>query len=123
MGKTGVKYTEDKVLAAIKGSGSIISTIAKRLQCNWHTAKSLTQTWDSTKQAMDDESEAVLDMAEGTLMKSMQGGDVQSSKWWLSTIGKRRGFTERTEITGEDGNAIELTYKVVRPNDKVDDSS
>ena len=55
-------YTEKKVLAAIKGSGGIITTISNRLGSDWRTAKKLTQQWQSTRDAYEDEHEAMLDM-------------------------------------------------------------
>lgn len=96
-------YTEKKVLAAIKGSGGIITTISNRLGCEWHTAKKLVNRWESTKQAYKDERETILDMSESTLLKSIKDGDTQSAKWMLSTLGADRGFgkeqgTDRDEI-------------------------
>ncbi|GAG00401.1 unnamed protein product, partial [marine sediment metagenome] len=54
MGQTNIKYSEAVVLKAIKGSGAIITTVARKLNCEWHTAKNLCNTWESTKQAMLD---------------------------------------------------------------------
>ena len=118
MGQTNIKYTEQVVLKAIKGSGAIISTVSKRLGVEWHTAKNLCNTWDSTKQALLNESEGTVDMAEGVLLESIQNKDVQSAKWYLSTIGKKRGYSERQEITGADGSDLQVTYKIVKPTVK-----
>ena len=105
------KYTQKNILEAIKGSGAIVSTIAKRLDCEWITAKRYINKWEETKQAFLDEEETVLDMCESTLYTSVKGGDTQSAKWILATKGKRRGFTERHEITGADGDALEVSVK------------
>jgi hypothetical protein len=103
-------FPQDAVLQAIKGSGSIISTIAKRLNCDWITAKRYVNKWEITRKAYEAEEETVLDMAESKLYEGIQQGNTQDAKWLLSTKGKKRGFTERHEVTGPDGGAIIIKY-------------
>ena len=102
------KYKQADVLKAIKGSGSIVSTVAKRLDCTWDTAKTYINAWPETQQAFRDEEETVLDMAESKLYEAIQNDDIQAAKWLLSTKGKRRGFSERHEITGADAEPIRI---------------
>jgi transposase len=47
--------TIDIVLKAIKGCGGIVSTVAKRLKCDWNTADKYIKKWDETRLAMQDE--------------------------------------------------------------------
>lgn len=105
---------KEDVLTAINDSGGIMSTIAKRLSCDWHTAKKWCHKFEETAQALDDETEKVLDLAESKLYASINEGNTQDAKWLLSTKGKRRGFSERHEITGADGGAINavITWRV-----------
>lgn len=105
------KITETKTLEAIKGTAGIISTIAKRLDVSWGTAEIYIKKWDSTKQAFQDEREGILDMAEATILTAIKQGDTGSAKWLLSTIGRKRGFTEKQEIglTGADGGPVEIS--------------
>ena len=102
--------TKAETLEAIKGSGAIMSTIAKRLGYSWNGANLLCQRWEETKRALQDETETILDLAESTLVRSIQEGDVQSAKWILATKGKFRGFTERHEIAGPEGGPVEIVY-------------
>lgn len=97
----GSKYTQSQFLEAIKGSGGIVSTIAKRVGCEWDTAKKWITEKPKLKQAFDNERESILDMAEGVLLKSIQGGDSQDAKWVLSRLGKSRGYVERQELKVE----------------------
>ncbi len=106
-------YTQADILDAIKGSGSIVSTVAKRLKCEWITAKRYIEKWESTKQAFSDESETILDLAESTLYTAIKAGDVQAAKWVLSTKGKTRGFTERHEVTGPEGTQLKIEVEYV----------
>lgn len=89
------------ILAAIKDSGGIISTIARRLNVTWHTADNWIKEFEETKQALKDEENIILDMAESTIFKSIKDGSSQDAKWYLSTKGRHRGFGEKQE-SGDD---------------------
>ena len=101
-----IEYTIDQILEAIKGSGSIMSTVAKKLGCSWKTAETKVNQHEETRQAFEDERQTIIDMAESVVFNSVQEKDVQTAKWVLSTIGKKRGYSERHEITGEDGSNL-----------------
>lgn len=85
-----------------------MSTIARRLGVTWHTADSWVKQYDETKQALQDERETILDLAESTLFRNIKDGNSQDAKWLLSTMGKNRGYSERHEITGADGGTIDV---------------
>ena len=102
------KKSKKAIIEAIKDSGGIMSTIARRLGVTWHTADTWVKQYDETKQALQDEREAILDLAESTLFKNIKDGNSQDAKWLLSTMGKNRGYNERQEITGVDGGPIDV---------------
>lgn len=108
-GKNG-NYTAAQFIEAIPGSAGIISTIARRVGCEWHTAKRYIDSYATVKQAYEDEREAMLDMSESVVYGAIQreysklrnpdfDGDVNTgdARWYLATKGKDRGFTERHE--------------------------
>lgn len=102
------KKSKKAIIEAIKDSGGIMSTIARRLDVTWHTADSWVKQYDETKQALQDERETILDLAESTLFRNIKDGNSQDAKWLLSTMGKNRGYSERQEITGVDGGPIDV---------------
>ena len=102
-------YTEKKLLEANKGSGGIVTTRANRLGSPWHTAKGLTEKWESTKQAVRDERETILDMSESTVLKSIKEGNTQDAKWLLSSLAKDRGYGVDGERQNDDRT---LTLKI-----------
>jgi hypothetical protein len=104
-------FTKKDILEAIKGSGGIVSTIAKKLDCRWSTANKYINEWPETKQAIEDETQTILDMCEGAIYKSVKEGNTQDAKWVLATKGKLRGFTERQEISGPNGGPIQVDNK------------
>lgn len=111
-------YRAQDFIAAIPKSGGIISTIAKRVGCDWNTAKKWCTEKPTVRQAYEAECESLLDMAEGVILKSIQGGDSADAKWYLTKKGKHRGYTDRTEITGAEGEAL---FRVVY--DRSDDDA
>lgn len=111
-------YTVAQIIEAIKGSGGIMSTIAARLGCEWYTAQRHVNLYAGSRAAYAAERETLVDAAESVLVKNVQlaqqrqkSGDMADTgdaKWILSRLGKERGYTERSEITGKDGEPIPI---------------
>lgn len=68
-------------------------------------------------------SERMVDKAEYKLHEAVEVGDPWAVKYALSTKGKQRGYTERTELSGPDGGAIPIRMvEVIRAvDDQKDD--
>lgn len=94
------KISQKALLEAIRGSGGIYSTISRRLAIDWSTARIKVEADPVTKQAYDDECERVLDLAEATIIKSVEGGDTSDAKWLLARKGKKRGYGDKLELDG-----------------------
>ena len=92
------EYTEEEVLSAVKGSASIISTVAKNLGCTWGTADKYIRMYPSCMEALSDECERVLDLAESKMIEHINKGDAQMIKYILSTKGKKRGYSEKQQV-------------------------
>jgi hypothetical protein len=109
------KYPKSKTLSAIKGSGGIMSTVAKRLDCDWHTAEAQVKRWPEALLAMQDEREGILDMSEATIFSAVKNGDVGAARYILSTVGKRRGYSEKqeVEVSNPNGSPFELIVRYV----------
>ena len=85
---------------------SIVATLAKRVGCDWHTAKKYIDEYPTVRQAYDDECETVNDVAESTLITAIKDGDVASAKWWL-TKKRKQQFGDAVDITSA-GEAIQV---------------
>lgn len=92
------EFTDEQITEAIKGSGGIMSTIADRMGVSWYTAQKFVQRNEVTKQAYEDEKETMLDMVESKAIDAIRANDAQMIRYYLSTKGKKRGFTEKQEI-------------------------
>ena len=102
MAKNG--YGAQIFIEKMPGTGGIVSTLARRVGCDWHTAKRYIDEYPTVRQAYNDECESINDMAESALLKSIKDGDVASAKWWLSKKRKQM-FGEALDVTS-DGKSI-----------------
>ena len=111
------KCTESQIIDAIKGSAGIKTTIAKRLGISFHTLQSYIKKYDSVKNALLDEEETVLDMAEGTLFKLIQNGEISAIFYYLNNKGKRRGygFTDKKQTQEQTQTEEHRTGVLVTP--------
>lgn len=114
------KYTDKEIIKAIrgggkdadgnplKGSGGIISTIARRLGADWHTVKIAINTRPKIGQAYRDECEAVKDAAESVLIKNISEGNAEDAKWYLSRKGRDRGYGTTIKVQDIDYTIFNL---------------
>lgn len=110
------RYKAQDFIDAIPTSGGIVSTIAERVGCDWHTVKAWLDKSSTVRTAYDAECEAVSDMAENVLFQRIKEGDEATAKWWLSRI--RRGkFAERTELTGAEDEPLHVVIRYARNPD------
>ncbi len=109
----GERYRAAQFIEAIKGTGGIISSIASRVGCSWHTAKRYVKLYPTVGRAYDDECEAILDLAEVKTIGLIKEGDAMMIRYYLSTKGRHRGYVMKTEQAVEGG----LTLKIVETED------
>lgn len=106
----GDHYKAEQFISAIPGSGGIVTTIAKRVGCEWHTAKKYITNYATVTQAYTDECEKVLDAAESVVVGNIvESKDVQTAKWYLTMKGADRGYApkQKLEHSGEGGGPIQ----------------
>ena len=101
-------YTAKQFIDAIPRSGGIVTTIAQRVGCTWHTADKYIKGHPTVLQAYLNECETVLDRAESVLITSINDGNTQDAKWLLSRKGKARGYGDNLALTGKDGGPFEV---------------
>ena len=101
---------KETVLKAIKASYGITSTVAARLSCDWKTADRLINRWQETKDAFKTESELILDLAEGKVIKAINDGDIATTKWYLAKKGKSRGYEDTPTIKLDNGEPLNIQF-------------
>jgi hypothetical protein len=104
------QYKAQQFIDAIPGTGGIITAIARKVGCAWHTVKKYIDTYATVQAAYQDECESILDLAEAKVISAIKNDDGQMIRYYLSTKGKRRGYSERHETSGPDGGPIGLAF-------------
>jgi len=106
----GNHYTAQRFIAAIPGTGGIVSALADRVGCDWHTAKKYICEYSTVGQAWEAERNKVTDKARHNIVKGIQSGDRQLSKWWLQSMDDDFIPKQKTEITGKSGGPLTVEY-------------
>lgn len=92
-----MQYAEDEVIAAIAGSNGIKAFIARRLGMARDTLERYIDRYPKVKEAYVQEREAALDIAESKLFELINAKDPEAIRFFLRTVGKHRGYSERVE--------------------------
>ena len=102
------KYHESDVAAALFAARGNLSFAARLLNRRRNRLRSYLDRSPEMLQLWDDIRDEVIDKVEQNCYDLALNGDPTSIRFVLSTIGKDRGWTQRTETTGKDGGAIEF---------------
>jgi hypothetical protein len=104
--KKGIKV-EDIVKALMESKGRVYIA-AKMLGCSNDTIYRRSKKTKAIKDAMDKARGELLDEIEGGLFSSALKNEPWAVVFALKTIGKSRGYIERSELTGADGGPIKV---------------
>lgn len=100
-------YKAQQFIDAIPGTGGIVTKIAARVGCSWHTARKYIDNYPTVLRAYTDECEELLDTAESVIIQKIDEDDEQMAKWYLTMKGADRGYATKQRIQhsgeGDDG--------------------
>ena len=106
------------LLKALEQRLGVVTTACKKTDTPRSTFyKWLKEDEEFAKQVADIENVA-LDFAESQLHQQIGNGVPSSTMFYLKTKGKKRGYVERTEITGADGIPTNFQIEII---DKTED--
>ncbi len=105
------KASVKKILKAIEGTGGLKTAIATKLGVHRTTVLEYEKKYETVRRAIEEEADKILDKCESNLFVRIQEGNEDTSRWVLARKGKNRGYSERTEITGKEGEGVQLIYK------------
>ena len=109
------KFTVDQVVKAITDNHGFQYLAARKLGCSPETVRTYMQRYPKVKQAQQDASELVNDLAEGALVKAILAGEPWAVQFRLRTKARDRGYGDKVEATvsGPESGAIPIV--VVAP--------
>jgi hypothetical protein len=97
--KRAMLQTLEKALGVVTTACNVVG-ISRRSHYHWMETD---PEYRRLVKAIDD---VVIDFAESHLHKRIKDGDTIATIFFLKTKGKKRGYVERTEITGKDGEPL-----------------
>jgi len=94
------------MLDALEKSLGVVTTAARTTGIDRTTHYLWMKEDEDYRKSVEALAEMAIDFAETHLHQLIANGDTASTIFYLKTKGKRRGYVERTEITGEEGRPV-----------------
>jgi hypothetical protein len=91
------KKTEEQVLQAIRDSGGILMTIARRLRVTRMSVNRYLARWPVARRAYDEEVDIIGDQVEKVILDAIFRGDVKMAMWYCELKLKDRGYGKPTK--------------------------
>jgi len=114
--------TLKRIKAEIIANNGFIATAAKRLGIHCSTLYRIINENPELKELVTNERESQLDFTENRLLNAINNDAPWAIQFMLRTQGRKRGWSERLEITGNDGspiNAISISVGAIPNSDEL----
>jgi len=103
--------TVQAIKDAIKLKRGNISAVARSFDVSRNAIDNRINKSEVLKEALQEARNTMLDNAETALYEDALNGNTTALIFFLKTQGKSRGYIERQEHTGADGDVIRVTLK------------
>lgn len=101
-----VRFTREQFSRAIENSRGIKTVVAQRVGCTRQTVDNALERWPDLRRQLSEERDSIIDLAEVKLLQQLSNDDMRAILFTLSTLGKDRGWSQRREVTGANGEAL-----------------
>ena len=129
------EHNKKRLLKALKKSLGVVTTACDAVGVGRTTYYEYYKNDPEFKRAVDDLSNVALDFAESKLFEKINGVQIGKETkdglavynvppsdtaliFYLKTKGKNRGYIERQEFTGKDGDSLIFDVNVIKSNEK-----
>ena len=99
------------MIEALEKSLGVVTTACKQVGICRQTHYDWYNEDSEYKKAVDGIADVALDFAESMLHQQIKNKDTAATIFYLKTKGKKRGYIERKELTGEDGGPIHIDFR------------
>ena len=110
---TNIDIQKKSMILALKKSLGIVTTAAKEVGISRMTHYIWLKNDPEYLKEVEDVSDIALDFAESKLFESIDKGSDTATIFFLKTRGKKRGYVERQEITGAEGESLKIAITVL----------
>ena len=104
--------TLNEVLSAIPLSRGQIQPIEHHLNCTRSAVKKILEQFPEAQQELDDEYERQKDMMIVNAIEDAKAGDPKARELILKAIARDRGFGDKLEVSGKDGQPLVFLHAV-----------
>jgi len=105
-------FTVAQMVTALQETKGMMYLAARRLGCSSETISRYCRKHPAVQAAKDAERGVMVDEAELRLWAAVQSGQPWAIAFCLRTLGRNRGYIERVEQTGADGQPLALTITI-----------
>lgn len=105
--KTVKQFSDQAIIDALYDCNGLVLRAARRLECTPKTIYDRVNSVPAVATALAAARERAIDFAEDALHSRVDAGDTTAIIFMLKTLGKSRGYVERTETTGANGEPIQ----------------
>ena len=105
------RFTPKQVADTLAETRGMVFLAAKKLGCSDDTIYNYAKRYKVVGDALRQQRGQFVDMAELKLWNAVNEGEAWAVQFALRTLGKERGYVERSEVTGKDGEAFVIEIK------------
>lgn len=107
------KYTDEEMIDALKATRGMIYLAAERVGCEADTIYARAKVSPAVARCMKHERGKVVDFAEQKLFAGIKKGEQWAVTLALKTLGKDRGYVEKTEVEHSGATTLEIVEELV----------
>lgn len=111
--KMATKTDLVKLILSKRGN---VSAVARSYRVSRKAIMDWIEEDPEAQRALKDARETALDDGEDALGKAVKKGEPWAVCFLLKTQGKERGYIERNEVTGKDGDSIKIVVQYANPD-------
>lgn len=100
-----------KILECLENSLGVVTTACAEAGVPRSTFYKWREGDPDFKEAVEELQDVAIDTVESALFGRIKDKDTTAMIFYLKTKGKKRGYVERQEFTGRDGDGIEIVMK------------
>lgn len=106
-----MRLSNQQIIDALMSVNGMVYLAARKLGCTPQTIYNRMAKSGNIKDACENSRGELIDLSEQKLRMAVLNGEPWAVALVLKTLGKKRGYVERTELTGDEGQPISVIIK------------